>query len=264
MKRLVIITIVSLVSISSIAQNRRDSKEQKRKERQDRINALIKQEEEGALIFSKQNVWGLQLRTNGYGFFFEHGVMKTRRKTSLYSFEFDELKSSKEQKSAAGLFSFNNPYIFGKQNYFYPVKLGYGQQYLLGQKGNKNGVAITAVYSAGLSVGLLRPYYLQVNDSNSTRTIKYSKADSAVFTNDLAIVGSGGLGKGWGEIKPKFGLFAKGAIRFDYGRYNELVSGIEIGISIEAYSEKIPIMVAGKQQQFFFQGHLALVLGRRK
>jgi hypothetical protein len=263
-KRLVIIAFAAFVSLSSAAQTRRTAKEQKRKERQDRINALIKQEEEGALIFSKQNIWGLQLRTNGYGFFYEHGVMKTRRKTVLYSFEFDEIKSSKEQKSSAGLFSFSNPYIFGKQNYFYPIKLGYGQQYLLGQKGNKNGVAVTAVYSAGLSVGLLRPYYLQVDDGSSIKTIKYSKQDSSIFVDRVAIQGGGGLGKGWGEIKPKFGAFAKGAIRFDYGRYNELVSGVEIGISIEAYSDKIPIMIAGKQQQLFFQGHLALVLGRRK
>jgi hypothetical protein len=125
-------------------------------------------------------------------------------------------------------------------------------------------VAVTGNYQGGISLGLLRPYYLEVDDGNGNRQIKYSAQDSSEFLDPTIIQGSAGLGKGWSEIKFKPGIYAKGALRFDWGHYNELVSGIEIGLSVEAYSQKIPILILAKQRQVFFQGHLALVFGRRK
>ena len=145
--------------------------------------------------------------------------------------------------------------------------MGFGQQYILGQKGNKNGVAVTAIYNAGLSVGLLRPYYLDVQDpanNNEQKTIKYSVEDSALFLDQSAIISGGGFGKGWSEIKVKPGAFAKAGMRFDFGRYNESVSALEIGMSIEAYEKKIQIMPFQDDKRLFFQGYIAFLFGRRK
>ena len=36
------------------------------------------------------------------------------------------------------------------------------------------------------------------------------------------------------------GLYAKAAIRFDYGSYNEVMSALEVGIAGEYYTKKIP------------------------
>jgi len=269
MKRPILVALLVTTTFSMFAQDstrtRKTSRNQRKEERRQRISAMIKQEEEGALIYSKQSVFGVQLRTNGYGIFYELGKLKTRRKTNIYAAELTEIKDPKEEKTPPnGFFSFNNPYVFGKINNFYQLKLGFGQQYLIGQKGNKNGVAVTAIYHGGISLGLLRPYYLEVNDSTGDRQIKYSVKDSALFLDVSKIRGSGGIGKGWGEIKMRPGLYAKGAIRFDYGRYNELVSGIEIGISLDVYSEKIPILLYAKQRQIFIQGHIAILFGKRK
>lgn len=208
---------------------------------------------------------GVQLRTNGYGGYIEFGSMKTNRKTNIYRLDITEIKNQKEEKSPNGAVIFGNPYVYGKLNNFYQATLGFGQQYILGQKGNKNGVAVTAVYSGGLALGLLRPYYLEVIDPNGGEniTIKYSPKDSALFLGPT-IIGGAGLGKGWSELKIKPGGFAKTALRFDYGRFNEVVSGIEVGVSAEFYGAKIPIMFGQKEKQFFFQGYIALLFGRRK
>ncbi len=272
MKRVTSLVILISLSFSLFAQDstqtKKISKQERKEERQQRINSMIKQEEEGALIYNKQSVFGIQLRTNGYGLLYEKGHTNTRRKSSFYSIELTEIKDPKEEKTPTnGFFSFSNPYIFGKINNFYQFKLGYGQQYLFGQKGNKNGIALTGSYQAGLSLGMLRPYYLQVADaSGESREIKYSVEDSAAFLGSppFIIVGGGGLGRGWGEMKFKPGAYAKTALRFDWGHYNELVSGIEIGLSVEAYSEKIPILLFAKERQVFVQGHIAIVFGRRK
>jgi hypothetical protein len=281
-KKLSITVILATIVIASAAQNQprlngdsagtshRKTNEKKDARRQ-KISNLIRQAEEGVLVYRKQSIIGLQARNNGYGLFYELGRMKTTRKTNIYRLDITEIKHPKEEKQTSGGPSgiFNNPFIYGKINSFYQLTLGFGQQYMLGQKGNKNGVAISAVYSGGLALGFLRPYYLEVHDPNrgDNLIIKYSQKDSALFLDQLglnSIVGGGGFGKGWGELKIKPGGFLKTALRFDYGRFNELVSGIEIGISGEFYASKIPILFGQKDKQFFFQGYIAVLFGRRK
>jgi hypothetical protein len=238
-----------------------DKKEAKRQ----KISNLIKQAEEGVLVYRKQSIFGLQARNNGFGAFYELGRMKTTRKTNIYRLDITEIKHPKEEKQNSGGLVFNNPFIYGKINSFYQLTLGFGQQHILGQKGNKNGVAVSVVYSGGLAAGFLRPYYLEVLDPNNgdNLIIKYSQKDSALFLGPN-IVGGAGISKGWNELKIKPGGFLKTALRFDYGRFNELVSGIEIGLSGEFYSSKIPIVIKQKDKQFFFQAYVAILFGRRK
>jgi hypothetical protein len=272
-KKLSLIAIAVSIAVASIAQdststsseNQNLSKKERKEAKRQKIAELMRQAEEGVLIYSKQSIFGVQLRTNGYGFFYELGRMKSNRKTNIYRIDFAEVKEHKEEKLLGSAF-FGNAYIFGKRNYFYPVTLGFGQQYILGQKGNKNGVAVTAVYNAGLSIGLLRPYYINADDpvTGESKTIKYTPEDSALFVTPEAITGGGGLGKGWGEIKIKPGAFAKVAMRFDYGRFNESVAALEIGMSADFYASKIPILLFQKDRQLFMQAYIAILFGRRK
>lgn len=266
MKKLSLTVLLATVIFGSFAQDSTGKKKNTRKDiRRQKVNNLIRQAEEGVLVYKKQFVMGVQLRTNGYGGFLEMGRMKTNRKTNIYRLDITEIKNQKEEKSPNGSIIFGNPYIYGKLNNFYQATFGFGQQYILGQKGNKNGVAVTAVYSGGLALGLLRPYYLEVINPNGGENIiiKYNSKDSALFLGPT-IIGGAGFSKGWNELKIKPGGFVKAALRFDYGRFNEVVSGIEAGVSAEFYGSKIPILYAQKEKQFFFQGYIALLFGRRK
>ena len=47
------------------------------------------------------------------------------------------------------------------------------------------------------------------------------------------------------------GLYAKTAVRFDYGSYNEIISAIEVGVTGEYYSQKIPILLRNPQKAIF-------------
>lgn len=269
MKKFILIITVLAIYLPSFSQIKEESKnrnDERRDERRKKINDMIRQDEEGVLIYSKQSVFGLQLRNNGYGLFIEKGKSKSQFKSNLYSIEFNEIKHNKEDKlpNGTGGISFGNPYIYGKLNNFYQFNIGFGQQHMLGQKGNKNGVALSLIYKAGLSLGLLRPYYIEVVDDNRVnKTIKYTKEDSALFVSGF-IIGGGGLGTGWSELEFKPGIFAKSALRFDFGRFNEVVSAIEVGLSAEFYSSKIPQMLFQKDRQLFYQGHIAFMFGHRK
>lgn len=247
----------------------RDIRQQKKEEKKERIKQLIIQEEQGAIIYQKQSIFGIKLNTDGYAAFAELGRLKTPRKSNLYSLEIGERKHSKEEKitsSQGGYLS--NPYIFGKINNFYYAKLGYAKQRLIGNKGNKNGVAVSAIYGGGLGAGLLKPYYLKISDRENNRVedLKYNSKDDDEFflDNQELVLGSSGFGKGFSEMKFTPGAFVKAAMRFDYGRYNELVSAIEVGMNIEVYTQKLPIMLNNKEKQLFFNAYAAIAFGRRK
>lgn len=247
----------------------KDARQLKKEKRREKINTLIKQEEEGALVFHKQNTFGVRINTDGYSFFFEKGWMQSKTKTTLASIEIGEKKHPKEYKSsydAVNAFpGTTTPFIFGKRNIFYQVKLGVGQQFILGYRGNKNGVSVTGVYAGGLSIGLQRPYYLRVQRTNGNEVvdIKYSQADSADFLGDRIIEGTG-LRNGWNELKFTPGLHARTGLRFDYGRFNELVSAIEVGINAEYYFKEPEIMLLVKNRKFFLSAYASINFGRRK
>ncbi len=261
---LVFFLFISCFTLWAQDSTRRNTKDERREAKRQRISAMVRQEEEGVLSYYKQSAFGLQLRTNGYGAFYELGRMKSPRITNTYSLEITEIKHPKEEKFQGSDGFFGNTFIYGKVNNFYQARLGFGKQYILGQKGNKNGIAVIGILQGGLSLGFLKPYYLEVENATGQReAIKYSPKDSALFLTGR-IFGSAGFGKGWSELELNPGVYAKTALRFDFGRYNESVSALEIGISVDAFSNKVPLMLLNPDKQLFYQGHIAFVFGRRK
>lgn len=276
MKKLFLFFITAGITIISIAQDKKpvskiEVRDAKKQERKNKINNLIRQQEEGALVFNKQNIFGFRLNSDGWGMFYEKGYLKSVQVTNLFSLEFGEKKHPKEKRlnnvlSNGSFVQFGNPFVYGKQNVFYQLKPTFGQQRLIGGKTNKNGVAIHAVYAGGISLGLERPYYIKVPaaSGNQTRDIKYTVADSVAFLTPGNIIQGTGLKYGWKDMKIVPGAHAKIALRFDYGRFNEMVSAIEIGLNVEAYSRKVEMMLLNPGEQIFFNSYIAILFGKRK
>lgn len=260
MRKLIFVFLALAATLPSLAQ-----KSKKREQNRQRINELIRQEEEGVIAFRKHFIFGGKLTNDGYGVFLELGRASSVRKSLLFQLDISERKDLHEEKGSNITTSGNitNPFIFAKQNFFYPVKLGVQQQLLLGNKSNKNGVSVTGNFGGGLSLALLRPYYVQLNNANRDY-VKYESVDSLNFLDADNIIGGPGFSKGWNDMKLTPGAYVKTALRFDYGTYNEMVSAIEVGLTGEFYSKKIPIMVRRPAKQFFFGGYVAIMFGRRR
>jgi hypothetical protein len=266
--------LVAVIPVALKAQTKDSTyniKAQKRAAARAHTEKLIKQEEEGALIYQKQTVFGLKLNTDGYGLVFEKAKLKTAEKASLWNLELGERRDAKEYKLQAydnSGFATGNGVVYGKIANFYYLKAGIGQSILLGGKGNRNGVAVTALYSGGVTLALLKPYYLNVRTpSGVDSTVKYMGGSSPTdrdFTNSDSVYSSAGFFKGIGEVKIKPGLQAKAALRFDYGHYNETVSAIEVGLDAEYYFSKIPFLLIVPQHQFFINAFVAIEFGKRK
>jgi hypothetical protein len=111
----------------------------------------------------------------------------------------------------------------------------------------------------------LKPYYIEVVDPATGKKdqIKYNNNDN-LFLDPTIILGKGSFGKGFNEIKFVPGAHARAALRFDYGRYNEVLSAMEVGINAEYYSQTMPILLLNPEKKFFFNAYIALVFGKRK
>ena len=264
MKQVLILLILFTFSFAAFSQeNKKPVKKSRKEAKRDRVNALIKAEEEGVIAYRKQYAFGIKLTSDGYGISFEKGYSKSAKKTTLFQLEIAEHKHQKETKQASNILG-SAPFIYGKVNYFYPVKLGVQKQFLLGNKSNKNGVSVTANVGGGISLGLLRPYEVQVKKNNELVYIRYESGDSSLFRNENNIYRGPALSTGWNHLKLTPGLYVKPGLRFDYGRYNDLVSAIEVGVAAEFYSKKIPQMFDNKEKQFFFSAYFTVLFGKRK
>jgi hypothetical protein len=268
MRKILFIFLALSFATTSLAQQ---TKAEKKQDRQQKINALIKQDEEGVVTYTKSTAFGFKLLTDGWGGFLEIGRAQSVKKSLLFQLDISERKNIKEEKQTDPQYA-GAPIIFGKINYFYPLKLGVQQQFLLGNKSNKNGVSITGNVGGGLTIAFLRTYYLNVYDTSGSavrrKAIKYNGPDSALFVDNYNLyyfqATGPTFGQGWGDLKLTPGAYAKGAVRFDYGRYNEVISAIEVGVTAEFYAKKIPQLVYTDPTQFFFSGYASIIFGKRK
>lgn len=267
------VTVLSGLVLSTSAQSKSNTKEQARIEKHDRINQMLRNEEEGMPAFEKHSITGFKNHHDGWGVFLEKGFSKTAYKTTIFQLELGEKQHRKEQKQSTpgavsgGFAYFGKPFVFGKQNIFYQAKLGIGKQIMIGGKSNKNGVAVYGVFVGGFSTGLARPYYIQFAMDTGLTYLKYQSDTKDAFLNidpTKDIIGGSGLRKGWNEMKFNPGLYAKASLRFDWARFNQVISAIEVGFMADIYSKKVIQMIDLPGKTFFPTGFLALNFGRRK
>jgi hypothetical protein len=271
-----VLLITTMLPALTMAQSNRDdrraAKADRKAKKMDEVNKMIRAEEEGTIVYNKEWSMGLRLYNDGWGAFYQKGKMKTVTKTNWWSLEFGERKHPKEEKLSKvdnSGFLFGNPLVYGKQNVFMFTKVGFGQQVLLGGKGNKNGVAVSAQYGGGLTLGLLKPYYVEAADplTGVISSIRFrgdnSRTDS-LFLDPGSVQSRSGLFKGLNETQIVPGVFGRGGFRFDYGRYNELVSALQIGVGVEYYLKEMPIMALNDADKLFVNIYVGIEFGRRK
>lgn len=265
----IIIYLLFLAPLIGFAQDKqaKETRKEKLAKSDAKVKKMQAESEEGAIIYNKQSAFNITLRNDGYAIGYEKGKFISTKKSSLWWVSLGERKHPKEEKITlkTGGVQIGNPFVYGKKNNFYMLNIGFGQQKLLGGKSNKNGIAVAAIYGGGLSLGLLKPYYLEVfNDTSSTNDfIKYSEEDER-FLNPRYILGSAPFGKGFNEIKLVPGAFVKGGFRFDYGKMKDIVAALEVGVSAEYYTQKIPTLWGQKEKTLFISGYVSLILGSRR
>ena len=204
------------------------------------------------VVYDKETTIDIRTHTNGFlALAVNFGKIKTYYKTKYYHFEIGEIKHNKEFRSrkirTSNISSTSASFIYGKQNNFFVLRGGLGTKRYLTDKAAKKGLAVGINYEYGPSLGILKPYYVEVKnlDSNnsSTQSIRFSEETAESFLKYYDIEGHSGLIKGFGEASIVPGLNGKFGLHLDWGAFDEFVKAIEVGVMADIYFKKIPIMV---------------------
>ena len=228
------------------------------------------------IIYNQELAVGLRVHTNGFALGVDIGKLKTYYLTQFIHFEIGELKHDREVRQSFDFPSSLNGKVsrafkFGKQNNLYVIRAGFGHKRYLSEKAKKKGVAVGVTYQIGPTLGLLKPYYLELfpSDNSPDRlpiSTKYSEAEAERFLNIWNIYGASIWSKGLDELSIIPGGHAKVSMHFDWGAFDEYIKAFEAGIMLDVFTKKAPIMVEidGIQNRpYFLNLFLNIQFGKR-
>lgn len=227
------------------------------------------------IIYNHEMSGGIEVHTAGWGMFFNVAHREELKKKTLWQFEVMQIHHPKEVKQTIdfGLtfFGFNSPkpFKYGKQNNFYVVNAVYGKQFMIAERAEKSGVELGIKIMGGLSLGLLKPYYLNVlypsDNSNSyvIKAIRYTPETADKFLDWFSIYGGAGFTYGLGEIQFIPGIQLKSGLNFDWAQNEDAIKALEVGIIFDAYYKEVPIMILEKNQQFIPNLYLSIEFGKK-
>ncbi|MCB0521797.1 MAG: hypothetical protein H6577_08625 [Lewinellaceae bacterium] len=224
------------------------------------------------IIYNKEFAIGLRLHTNGMAAGVSIGKIKTYYLTKYFHIELGELKHPKEIRQSFDAPStlsgrISRAFKYGKQNNLYALRVGIGRKRYFSEKAKHKGVAVGISYELGPTLGLLKPYYLELRtEGGNSISKKYSEQDAARFLDLTQIHGSSGWSKGFGEISLLPGAHGRAAVHFDWGAFDEYLKSVEAGIMVDVFTKKAPIMVEQggvENNQLFLNLFIHLQFGKR-
>ncbi len=240
---------------------------------QNRVSNDIK-----GVVYDRETAVDFRLHTHGWAINMQFAQMKTYYKTRFYSLGIGELKSYKEVMKSTDFTSFGpnssfRSYSFGKQNNAFVVRGGVGFKQYFTEKAAKNGVAVGFTYSGGITAALMKPYYLEISTDKDVplKSIKYTDETAFAFLDESRIKGKSGLFKGLNEVSIIPGIHAQAGVHVDWGAFDEFLRAVEVGIMLDVFPKKLPIMVydpatmkSDFNRPFFLNFYASIQLGKRK
>jgi hypothetical protein len=95
-------------------------------------------------------------------------------------------------------------------------------------------------------------------------TERYSEENASLFLDDTKIIGPASFFKGFGEISMVPGINARLGAHFSLGAFDRYVKAFEMGIMVDAFIRRVPLMVIEDNTPVFINGYLSFQLGKRQ
>ena len=217
------------------------------------------------------NQFGAKANSNGFGLVYTFAQRVNYRLRRNYEVEYDYLKSLKEVKVINSSFYYSSNvkrFILGKDNSVHNIRAGYGYNWMVFEKRDKNSVSIHLQANAGFSFAFEKPIYYVMVDSvyMLNGTVNYVVGEhrfehyysGAVYD----IVTRAKYNMGLKEIKVRPGNYLKFDFSFDFSQDAMLVSALEVGVVLDLYYKPVTIMY-NQPHNFMWSMYLAYQFGRK-
>lgn len=183
-----------------------------------------------------------------------------------------EVVNVKHPKEYSSVNTVGSRYITGKENYLFVIRPQYGREVKLFQRDDDEGIAVSGIVAAGPSLGIVKPYYLEVSYGNSSRSVPASQVNGFATATGETVTGAGNFFQGFGQSTFTVGLNVKTALSFELSAFRSNTTGVEIGFLTELFPQKIVIIPNSEpggeraigNRSFFTSGYITLFFGSKK
>ena len=243
-----------------------------------KIKNLKKHLQEWGLDSSYKHAFlvGGKLNTDGWSGSMYFVKRKRNRDNRIWQISFSEVKHEKQVKQQGTNKSYPElgnptPYVFGKINNLYTLQVGYGHETMLLPGVMEGNISVSMRYTGGLSLALLKPYYLKLMDIDYTTTpetakvkeARYSSADSALFLNPNRILGAVDWSKRLDMIDYVPGAYFEATVVITPGKSKTFVQCITLGCNASIYYKTLPTMQAQQAYPWEVCLFAGLAIGKR-
>jgi hypothetical protein len=173
------------------------------------------------------------------------------------------IKNPKEERVTNQVTS--SSFILYKQNYLFPLRFSYVRELILFRKAPEEGIHVNAMFAAGPSIGLLKPYYILYSADNNLNNSQSVPYDPRIHRNNQdKIYGVGSAFDGFDKLKAVMGFHAQLGLNFEFGFVKSNVVGVQTGFLMEKYTQTMPIMDVAPNNSFFTSAFVTFYYGRKK
>ncbi|MCL2416825.1 MAG: hypothetical protein FWD02_02695 [Bacteroidales bacterium] len=223
------------------------------------------------------------IHSGGFGLGFRWGNIRSIERYTFQEAEFLQLRHRHAERNP-GRNAFGTPrrYIYGGINQLFALRYGFGVQRTLNEKPYWGGVQVDYTISIGAVLGLAIPQYLSIIHRDTTLPLHqqfYARTErfdpnNPRHTEWQFINGMGPMFRGLFNLRPYPGVYARFAFNFDFGRYQERVSALEVGVMADFFPIPVPMMAVPDRNDpgrfvpdrnfLFFNFFIAYHFGRRR
>ena len=209
--------------------------------------------EQPRIFYRNEESLAFIMNSNGLGINGRFAKRINARRKTIYDVDLVSIKHRKEVKISNAFYN-NKSFVFGKENSFFALRGGYGKQVEMFRKVDKGGISIRRFYSAGPSIGFLKPIYYEVlHTGGGGVTNMYLETEKfSTSTHQQYIYGKASFFKGIKEISVVPGIYGRFGFMFEYSRSDITLHAIEAGVSLDLFAREIPIMATDKNEFYFF------------
>ncbi|MEX0813673.1 MAG: hypothetical protein WD048_15755 [Chitinophagales bacterium] len=244
-------------------------------------NSTFSPYESDEIIYRHEYSVGARLMSNGWQLFFDRSWIKDIENTRSFQIEFGEIRSYTEKKQSpetpgyrttSGVDVNRKKFFYGKQNKFFFLRFAYGNKKIIANKAEKNGVRIGLTYMGGITLGLLKPYFLELayevrNQPGEQYLLvnqKYTDVNEDKYLDIYSINGASKFKYGLKEIEPVPGAYVKLGLNFDFASREKIVKMIEAGVMLDVFYKRVPIMVDNDDNKIVnFSAYVSFQIGKR-
>lgn len=229
------------------------------------INSLYSQEVKEPNFRNNQLTYSGGLSTRGlWGESrFRFGQNETKWVVGL---EFSTLQSMREIRIKSWYMQqrIGTRYVFDKMNRFGVIAPTFGISRDIFPQGYYNKINVRVDASMGPALGLLRPYYVEVDFGTTfsdVKSVPYDPTNPNIYYE--RIMGETPFYRYLSPKKGLLGLSLRANALIDFSRYKKSMNGVQLGLNVDAFPKAVQIMATQKNNAVFVSACIGLMFGHR-